>query len=91
MAKGTFYHLYAIPKTELESSVIENRLNLAVDWFRYAKNHWIIYSTSDIDRWMKRLKPLIEPDGKLFICELNLNNYNGVMSQSFWDWVGKRV
>ena len=91
MAKGVFYNVDASPKTGIKSEEIQEKLNLAVDWIFYDINHWIIYSMSDVEKWMTRLKPLIEPDGQLFICEINLTNHNGWMDQSFWDWIAKRV
>ena len=83
----TFYHIYATPKKGESIESIEKKLDLAIDWFKYSKSVWIVYSTSDVSKWMKRLKPLVEPDGRLFICELNISNRNGWMNKSFWDWL----
>jgi hypothetical protein len=87
MAK--FYHIYIVPKNGVDLDIVEAKMDLALDWFKYDKFLWVVYSTSDIKKWMTRLKHLVEPGGNLFICELNISGRNGWMSKDFWAWLKK--
>lgn len=89
MAKAKFYQVYLKPKNGIGAVDIEKKMNLALDWFKYDNSNWILYSNSSIEKLMARLKPLCDPDGRLFICELTIENRNGWMSKDFWAWLKK--
>lgn len=82
-----FYSIYISPKKDSSFEQVEEEMNKALDWFRVNQSFWIVYSSSDINKWMARLKKLVNPDGTLFICELNIKNRNGWMTEKFWDWL----
>ena len=90
MAKGKFYHVYLMPKADTSYEQIEKKMNLALDWFKYDKNHWVIYSSATMDKLSARFKPLVEPTGRFFVCELNVSNRNGWMDKGFWAWLNKK-
>lgn len=87
---GKFIHIYIKPKKDVTKEQIEAKLNLAVDWYRYDDNGYIVYTTSNIDKWQIRLIDLVKNDGRLFICELQIENRNGWMNKDFWEWLKKR-
>lgn len=87
MAK--FYHIYILPKIGIQQSEVERKMNISLDWIRYDTNCYVVYTTSNVNRLTARFKPLVEPNGRLFICELDISNRNGWMSKSFWDWIKK--
>ena len=89
MTKAVFYHIYVVPKEGVSVEEIEKKIDLALDWFRYDDSVYVVYSTSDIKKWMTRLRPLVEKDGRLFVCELNHKKRNGWMNKSFWNWLRK--
>jgi hypothetical protein len=89
MASGNYIHICLEPKQGIKMETIVEKMNLAVDWFRYTDTNWVVYTTSDISKWQRRLKEFADPDGSLFICELNINNRNGWMSKDFWKWLRK--
>lgn len=74
-----------------DRSAIETVLNKAKDWYRYAPNCWIIYTSQDADEWYDRLKavPGIKNHASFFLCEVKLTNRSGWMPEKFWEWVGK--
>lgn len=84
-----FYHVWIRPKPGVSAVQIEEKMNAALDWFRCTPSVWILYTSSDEDKWELRLKPLVDPDGKLFICRLDMRHYNGWMTKDFWDWIKK--
>jgi hypothetical protein len=90
MANKKFIHIYLDPKPGITREMIEKKIDLAIDWIRYTDTTWIVYTTSDIEKWQVRLKEFVIPEGSLFICELNINNRNGWMIKSFWEWVQKK-
>jgi len=86
---GKFIHVYIKTTKEVTKSQLEVKLSLAVDWYRYDDNIYIIYTTSSIDKWQQRLLELVKTDGRLFICELQIENRNGWMNKAFWEWLKK--
>lgn len=89
MNKGTFLHIHIAPKSGVSAEKVEEQLNLAVDWYRYTGNSYVVYTTSNVEKWMGRLKPLVDSGGRLLIFEINVNRRNGWMPQDFWDWLKK--
>lgn len=87
MAK--FYHIYITPKYGVSQDDIKQKMDKSLDWFRYDDDIYVVYSTSTVPKLTARFKPLVEPDGRLFICELNIKERNGWMSKSFWEWIKK--
>jgi hypothetical protein len=78
-----------MPKKGISQNDIEENMNLLLDWIRYDENCYVVYSNSTIRQLNMRFRPLVEPDGRLFICELNIENRNGWMAKSFWSWIRK--
>jgi hypothetical protein len=89
MSSAKFYHVYILPNPDVDMDSIETKMNLALDWIKYGKCNWVVYSNASMDQLMSRFKPLADPHGQLFICELNTTMRNGWMSQSFWNWLKK--
>ncbi len=88
---ANFYHIFIQPKQGITPDTVKQKMDLAIDWFRYTPNNWIVYTSSDQDKWLSRLRPLVEPDGSLFICKLDISGRNGWMSKEFWDWIRSRL
>ncbi|MDP2861864.1 MAG: hypothetical protein Q8N95_03635 [Desulfobacterales bacterium] len=84
---ANFYHVFIQPKKGVTNEQVEKKMNLSKDWFRCTYSVWILYSTSRIDKWQERLRPLIEPGGSLFICRLDISKRKGWMKREFWDWI----
>lgn len=86
-----FYHIFIEPKEGVSHDDVKKKMDLAVDWFRCTNNVWVVYTTSDEDKWMERLLPLVNPKGSLFICRLDLQRRNGFMTKKFWEWIEKNT
>lgn len=76
-------------------NTIESVLDKAKDWFRYAPNCWIIYTSRDADWWSARLRkiPGMEAHTSFLVCEMSLNEKekrSGWLPRSAWDWINKR-
>lgn len=85
------YHIYLEPKEGVAPEDIKKKLDLALDWYKYAENCWIVETTSDANKWQLRLRPLAEPEGSLLIFKLDRTDRQGWMTKDFWDWLsGKR-
>lgn len=85
-----FYHIAfnwdGVPKVkELEEPVF----NKALDWARYAANCWIVWSTTDPQGWLTRIKPHMGPGDHVFICELDVTNRQGWLPKWMWGWLKK--
>lgn len=86
---ANFYNIYIIPKEGKFRSDIEEIMDDFLDWVRYGKNNYIVYSTINIRQIKADFKPLVEPDGRLFICKFDTSDYNGWMPKGFWEWIKK--
>ena len=85
----TYYQVLLIPKPGVDPRKVEKKFNLALDWFRFTPNFWIIYTTRDAEAWTGRLTEFVRPEGTLFICKLDLSDQQGWMPTEFWEWVEK--
>ena len=86
-----FLHVFVLPKQEVTQERLEEVMNSAVDWYRYYKGFYVVYTTSSVDKWQERLRPLVDPQGRLFICQLNAKNRQGWMDPNFLEWLSKRA
>lgn len=86
---GSYVHIYILPRKEITRTMVEAKMSLAVDWYRYDENLYIVYTTSSISKWQERLLEFVKDDGRLFICEINITGKNGWMNKAFWEWFKK--
>ncbi|MGB5957674.1 hypothetical protein [Pseudomonas sp.] len=86
---ASFYHIYLQPKKGVTEKQIEEKINLSLDWYKYAPSCWVVKSTSDVGKWQTRLKPLVEPEGALLILKIDTSERQGWIAKSFWEWYKK--
>ena len=68
---------------------IESTLDKALDWIRYAPNCYILYTTTDLPTWYSRLRKALREDDNIFVVELNIENRQGWLPKSVWEWIRK--
>jgi len=61
----------------------------AIDWVRYAPNCWIVWTSSDPQKWYDRIKPHLGNDDHVLICALDLTIRQGWLPKTVWDWINK--
>jgi len=61
----------------------------AIDWVRYSPNCWIIWTSSEPEKWYERLKPQLGSGDHLFICAIDLSERQGWLPKTIWDWIKK--
>ena len=86
-----FLHVFIVRKQGINGAQVEKKLDLAQDWFRYSSNAYIVYTTSDVLTWYKRLIGFVRPEGSLFICRLDIETHNGWMTKAFWNWIDEKT
>lgn len=82
-----FYMIYVVPKLGIAQEHVEQQMDRALDWFRFNRNLWIVYTTSDSAKWFARLSPLVKPTGSLFICRLDVTKRHGWFNKELWTWI----
>ena len=87
---ASLYHIYLVPRAGVTLDQIKEKLNLALDWYKYAENCWVVETTSDAGKWQARLKPLVEPSGSLLILKIDSTERQGWMTKKFWDWIKQK-
>ncbi|HUA21735.1 MAG TPA: hypothetical protein VMB25_23480 [Bryobacteraceae bacterium] len=75
-------------------TAIEEVLNKAKDWFRYAPNCWLVYTARDATWWSDKLRsiPGMEDHNAFLVCQILLDERDkraGWLKQSAWDWINK--
>ncbi|WP_329847420.1 hypothetical protein [Stenotrophomonas sepilia] len=83
----SFLHVFLKPKEGVTSDQVKEKMDLALDWYKYADDCWVVKTTSEIEKWQARLKPLAEPDGSLLIFKLDASKRQGWLAKSFWKWL----
>ena len=84
-----FLHIYVSPKEGVTRDEIEEKLNLAIDWYRYAPGLYIVRTTSSVGKWKVRLVDFVKPKGRLLIMRVDMSQRQGWMNKDFWEWLGK--
>ena len=87
---AAFLHVYISPHKNATQEDVEKKLSLAVDWYRYNKGVYVVYTTSSPTKWKARLVDFVKPDGHLFICTLDPSTRKGWMAKDFWEWIKKK-
>ena len=82
-------HIFIDPSSDADNDEVTKKMNLALDWYRYSENCWIVKTTSSISKWRKRLEPLVGSTGSLLILEIDPESSQGWISESFWTWMKK--
>jgi hypothetical protein len=84
-----FFHIYIDSKSEYKYEDIKIEMDKALDWFKYDSKNWIVYTSSNAEKWLKRLEKFVKYEGNLFICKFDINESNGWMNNNFWEWLRK--
>lgn len=87
MADAEFYVVYVERREGVSYYALKEKMNLCRSWYRLNERMWIVYTTADIDKLYSRFSSLVEEDGSLFICKLDINTRQGWMNQKFWEWI----
>ena len=85
-----FYHVYVKRKNGVSITNVQVVLNDATDWIRYSDQCWLIYSSINAREWHKQLSGFVKDEGELFIARLEIDDRQGWMAKSFWDWIRKK-
>jgi hypothetical protein len=78
-----------------DTEAIETVLNKAKDWYRYAPNCWIVYTSKSAGVWSNRLRELpagMEAHASFLICVIlldNKENRSGWLPRPAWEWIKK--
>lgn len=68
---------------------LKTALDKALDWVTYAPNCFIVYTSSDVDRWFQRLRKVVHENDSILIMEVVLENRAGWLPKDVWAWMHK--
>lgn len=88
---ATFLHIFLQPKQGVTDEAIKQKMDLAIDWYKYADNCWVVKTTSSVLTWQTRLKPLVTPSGTLLILTIDPTERHGWIARGFWEWLKKNT
>jgi hypothetical protein len=89
MPVANFYVVYIHRLESVSYDSIKEKMDLSRSWYRITERTWILYTTSDAEKWYARLSPFVKDDGSLFICKLDMSDSQGWMNNNFWEWIRK--
>ena len=70
---------------------VQNILNKAKDWYRYAPNCWIIYTAIDPKAWNERLKKIPwMTEQRYLICPIDTESKSGWLARDTWEWINRK-
>jgi len=72
-----------------EDAEVESKLDLALDWFRYHPNCYLVYSDKDANEWHRLLRPVVTETGRLFIVRADVDDRAGWMDNTLWNWIAR--
>ncbi len=81
------YNIFIRPKLGVTREQVEQKLDLGIDWFRYADGCYRVYSSHGPALWHLRLKPFVQPGGHVLILNVDPDQYNGWMPRDLWPWL----
>ena len=87
MAIASFFMIHIQRNKDATYKQVKDKMDLSNDWYRLRPDLWIVYSTSDEEKWFSRLSPLVKETGSLFICKLDTGSRQGWMTDDFWNWI----
>jgi hypothetical protein len=87
---AVFLHIYISPRDGVTREQVEKKLDLALDWYRYAQGLYVVHTTSGVDKWKVRLLDFVKPRGRLLIVKLDVTERQGWMNKDFWEWLRER-
>ncbi|KOY87324.1 hypothetical protein AD998_15240 [bacterium 336/3] len=85
--KKKFLHIYINPKQGVTQNDIEEKMSLALDWYRYDDKIYLVYTSSDASKWQGRLIKFVQGGGRLFISPLDIDSKTGWMEKDFWEFI----
>jgi hypothetical protein len=65
---------------------MEPAFNHATDWYRYAPNCWLVWTSGTTVSWYNFLKPNLGASDYLFVTEVG-GQYAGWLPQGAWEWL----
>lgn len=74
--------LHNVIKILHNQAIIEN-------WWRYLSNSYLLVSNYSAVDLNQKIGQRFSGNKKYLIAEVNLNNYNGWLSNEAWEWVKK--
>jgi hypothetical protein len=90
MAKQFLHIAFKFADRNPRIEQLKSQFDKAIDWYRYAPNCWIVWTSSTPEKWYERLKPYVRDDDYMLIVGLNIEERQGWMGEDFWEWIEKK-
>jgi hypothetical protein len=66
---------------------VQDAMNLAHSWYRFGVSSWVLCTHESAATWSNRLSQFARPSGTMFIARLDPQEYQGWMTEEFWQWL----
>ena len=83
-------HIYIKPNTGVTTAQVEEKLNLALDWFKYRDQCYLVYTSKPLSVWSDRFRDIVRPSGYILILPIDLHDYKGFMPKAIWPWLKEK-
>ena len=80
--------ILTISNPDIDFEAVEEKLNRAKDWLRYAPGSWLIYTNQSAKTWYDRISEVLASKYPIvLVCEANLDDRAGRLSPDAWKWM----
>ena len=83
-------HIYIKPNPDVTTAQVEETLNLALDWFKYRDQGYLVYTSKSAKDWDNRFSDMVRPKGYILIFPIDPYDYKGFMPKAIWPWLKEK-
>ena len=62
-------------------------LKTADSWWHYLESTWLLYTTSSVDDWQKKIKNIIDDNDNFIVVDITGCTRNGWLPKKAWEWI----
>ncbi len=84
-----FLHISLNFKQQIDQEALKKVFDKALDWAHYMPNCWIVYTSSDVNKWYERLQPFAGSHDSILIVKIDPTMKHGKLYRWVWDWLNK--
>lgn len=91
MSKRILHVTLHADNPQFDEREVMKLVDKAPDWVHYAPDCWLLFTSLSPGTWYKRLKTIIGENDELLVMPVELDEYEGCLNKSVWDWIQKHA
>lgn len=87
--KAYFLHISINIVGDVDEDALKEKFDLGLDWLQYIPGCWIVRTTSDTAKWLRRLSPILNNKCSMLIARIELPTQAFRLPVFAMDWIEK--